>query len=96
MARGSNRAGSAVKDLGCTYEELRAHLEDQFEPGMAWENYGRKGWHIDHVVPLAWFDLTIRDQFLSAVHYTNLQPKWARDNESKGPRLEPPTLGWMR
>jgi hypothetical protein len=35
-------------------------------------------------VPLALFDLTNREQFLKACHYTNLQPMWAKDNISKG------------
>lgn len=64
--------------------ELRAHLETRFLPGMTWENYG--AWHIDHVRPLASFDLTDRAQLLQACHYTNLQPLWARDNRSKGAR----------
>jgi len=77
------KAGSAVKDLGCTIEELKAYLEAKFEPGMDWDNWGRYGWHIDHIRPLASFDLTDREQFLRACHYTNLQPLWAEDNLKK-------------
>jgi len=84
--RGNFKAGSAVKDLGCTIEELKAYLEAKFEPGMDWDNWGRYGWHIDHIQPLASFDLTDREQFLVAFHYTNLQPLWASDNIRKGAR----------
>ena len=76
--------GSAVRDLGCSVEELKRHLEKQFQPKMNWENYGLYGWHIDHIKPLVNFDLTNREQFLEACHYTNLQPLWAEDNLSKG------------
>jgi len=81
---GKFRAGSAVRDLGCTLEELVAHIEAQWTEGMSWETYGQRGWHIDHIKPLASFDLTNRDQFLEAANYTNLQPLWAIDNLKKG------------
>ena len=51
---------------------------------MSWDNYGQ--WHIDHIKPLAEFDLTNRPQFLAACHYTNLQPLWASANHKKGAR----------
>ena len=69
------KAGSAVNDLGCSIEFLKTYLEDKFHPGMTWENYGKKGWHIDHITPLDWFDLTNREQFLTASHHTNLDRK---------------------
>lgn len=77
------KQGSAVKDLGCTIEELRIYIESKFKPGMTWENYGITTWHIDHIIPLANFDLTNREEFLKACHYTNLQPLWAEENWKK-------------
>lgn len=82
--RNDQKTGSAVRDLGCSIGELKIHLEKQFQEGMTWENYGLHGWHIDHIKPLVSFDLTNREQFLKACHYTNLQPLWAKDNLSKG------------
>lgn len=78
------KAGSAVQNLGCSVEYLKAYLEGQFEPGMTWDNWAPDGWHIDHIRPLASFDLTDPEQFKQAVHYTNLQPLWAKDNLKKG------------
>jgi hypothetical protein len=75
------KCGSAIKDLGCSLDQLKYHLEGKFQPGMTWNNYGK--WHIDHIRPLAAFDLRDRSQFLQAVHYLNLQPLWAKDNCSK-------------
>ena len=78
------KSGSAVRDLGCTIDEFKTYLESKFQTGMTWENQGAYGWHIDHIKPLASFDLTDRKQLLIACHYTNLQPLWATDNLIKG------------
>lgn len=78
------KAGSAVRDLGCSLEKLKIHLETQFKNGMSWDNYGINGWHIDHIIPLASFNLSNRSEFLNAFHYTNLQPLWWYDNLKKG------------
>lgn len=77
------KAGHAVKDLGCSITELKIYLESKFQTGMSWENHSQTGWHIDHIKPLSHFDLSDRDQFLQACHYTNLQPLWAKDNLTK-------------
>lgn len=82
--RRRSKRGSAVRLLGCSVVDLISHLERLFQPGMSWQNYGRAGWHIDHIVPLSSFDLTDPDQLAKACHYTNLQPLWAKENLSKG------------
>lgn len=76
------KSGSAINDLGCSIEEFRIYLESKFQPGMTWSNYG-SGWHVDHIRPLANYDLSNREIFLQLVHYTNLQPLWAADNIRK-------------
>jgi hypothetical protein len=80
--RQKHKTGSAVRDLGCSISELERHLESQFTEGMTWGNKGE--WHIDHKIPLASFNLSDREQLLIAVHFTNLQPLWAFENQSKG------------
>jgi hypothetical protein len=82
------KTGSAVGLLGCPVDSLKTHLEASFYPhpvtgaAMTWDNYG--AWHIDHIKPLANFDLTDHADLVVACHYTNLQPLWAEDNLSKG------------
>lgn len=83
--RGQYRTGSAVRDLGCSISELRQHLESQFSAEMNWDNHGTV-WHIDHILPLANYQLTDRGTLRRLVHYTNLQPLLALDNLSKGNR----------
>jgi len=84
---GNFKVGSAVRDLGCSVEQLKQHLESKFLPGMSWDNWAHDGWHIDHIKPLDSFDLTDRNQLLEACHYTNLQPLWAKDNLVKSNKL---------
>lgn len=80
--KNNQKVGSAVKDLGCSILEFKAHLESQFQVNMSWDNYGE--WEIDHKRPLISFDLTDRKQFLEACNYSNLQPLWKQINRSKG------------
>lgn len=85
MMRGKIKSGSAVKDLGCSVEQFKKYLESLFKPGMSWENYGfgKDKWNIDHILPLSKFNLSERDQFLRACHYSNLQPLWHIENIKK-------------
>lgn len=87
VLRAIDQKHSAIYNLGCTVAELRAHLESKFLPGMTWANWCFRGWHIDHIMPLASFDLTDPLEVAKACHYTNLQPLWAVDNLSKGAKI---------
>lgn len=69
--------------LGCSIEFLKVYLENKFKEGMSWENYGRYGWHIDHIKPCSKFDLTQESEQKKCFNYTNLQPLWAVDNLKK-------------
>ena len=84
--KNNQKRGSAISDLGCSLTEFRNYIAGRFLPRMSWDNYGVSGWHLDHIKPLASFDLTQREQFVAACHYTNYQPLWASDNCRKGAR----------
>ncbi len=81
---GELKSTTSLKLLGCTPEDLKIHLESQFKQGMSWNNYGLHGWHIDHRISCAKFDLSKEEEQLKCFHYTNLQPLWAKENWSKG------------
>lgn len=83
----NQKLGSAVKDLGCSVEKFKLWIEMHWSKEMSWDNYGQKGWHIDHITPLCQFDLTDSYQFIKASHFTNLQPLWAEDNYSKNRKI---------
>lgn len=71
--KNNQKKGSAIKDLGCSIEELKNYIENQFKDGMTWENYGVK-WEIDHIKALCLFDLCNKEQFLTACSFKNLKP----------------------
>lgn len=80
--------GELLEHLGCSIEEARMHIENQFQPGMTWENHGLHGWHIDHIRPVASFDLYDIEDRRKCFHYSNLQPLWAADNIAKSDKWE--------
>jgi hypothetical protein len=88
VLNGKSKSKKTMDLIGCSADFLKKHLENQFQPGMSWENYGFYGWHVDHIVPCASFDdLDDPKQQQKCFHYTNLQPLWAKDNISKGAQL---------
>ena len=80
---GNFKSGSAVKELGCSIEEFKLHIESLWIDGMNWDNYGKNGWQIDHIKPLCKINLSDPQEFKAACHYSNLQPLWFKDNLEK-------------
>lgn len=70
-----------------TREEFISHIESLFENGMNWDNHGE--WHIDHVKPIASFDLTNKTELINCWSLSNLQPLWGIDNLIKGKKYYP-------
>lgn len=72
---------------GCSMSDLKEYLENLFIEGMTWEKVGKEI-HIDHIKPCCSFDLTNEEEQKKCFHYSNLQPLWARDNLSKGGKID--------
>ena len=81
--------------LGYTTDDLRQHLESQFEANskpdkekMSWENMGQT-WHIDHIRPCVSFKFANEDGSVNQEaikecwKLDNLQPLYAEDNMAK-------------
>lgn len=74
--------------LGYDPDQLKRRIEEQFVPGMSWENrgVGSGKWQIDHIRPIASFP---SDTPLSVVNsLDNLRPVWQAENASKGSRWD--------
>lgn len=83
---GTSRSKRTEEIIGCTYEQLRNHIESQFESWMTWENKGlyngtfNYGWDIDHIIPLC--SAKSQEEILSLNHYTNLRPLCSHVNRN--------------
>jgi hypothetical protein len=73
--------------LDCTREHLLSWLEFNFEVGMSWDNFAAY-WHIDHVIPVSFFDNTNKDQQRLCFHWSNLRPLQKAANISKSNKID--------
>jgi len=80
------REALAKRVLGCSVDDLKKHLENQFKNGMEWKNYGSL-WNIDHRIPCASFNLLLDDQQKKCFHFSNLQPLFVLDNRLKSDKI---------
>ena len=87
--RGIGKIDRTIKLLGCSIDFFKQYLVSKFLVGMSWDNYGLYGWHIDHIIPCASFDLEKESEQYKCFHYTNLQPLWAKDNLQKSNKILP-------
>lgn len=92
---------SILKYLPYSIEELKQHLEKQFEPWMTWDNHGKYDaktwddnnqntwtWNIDHIIPQARLPYTSMtdDNFTKCWSLDNLRPYSAKQNIIDGNR----------
>jgi hypothetical protein len=92
---GSSKTDSYLKFVDYSIDELRSHLEKQFEPWMDWNNYGKYNartwkdddqstwtWNIDHIIPqseLLYQSMT-DDNFKKCWALSNLRPLSSKQN----------------
>ena len=80
--KGKSRDKGILLLLGCSANDAKLHIESKFKPGMTWDNYGQL-WEIDHIEPLASFDLSDPNQLKKACCYLNLQPLSKEEHKLK-------------
>lgn len=62
--------------LGCSMQKFMKYISERFTEGMSWNNYGKFGWHLDHIKPCNSFNLKDKAQQMECFHYSNMQPLW--------------------
>lgn len=89
ILKGRKAGRSWLSLVGYGADDLVAHIQRQFVPGMTWDNYGSK-WHVDHIRPVSSFDFRAgdHDEIRACWAMTNLRPLWASQNLRKNRRLE--------
>jgi hypothetical protein len=98
---GVSKGGSILNYLPYTIQELKEHLEKQFEPWMTWKNQGRYNvqiwddndqstwtWQLDHIISQANLPYTSMtdDNFQKCWALSNLRPLSAKQNVLDGNR----------
>jgi|WetSurMetagenome_2_1015567.scaffolds.fasta_scaffold562404_1 hypothetical protein len=97
----SKNKKSVLKYLPYSIQELKTHIESQFESWMTWDNYGKYfidtwndndqstwTWQIDHIIPHSTFEYTSMEDntFLKCWSLDNLRPLSAKQNLLDGNR----------
>lgn len=78
---GASKPLATLRLVGCTWQELRNHIESHFVPNMGWHN--RHEWHLDHIYPLCAADLKNPLEAAAVCNWRNLRPAWRIDNLRK-------------
>lgn len=80
LKKGQQKQNAIRAYMGCTPKEMVTHVESQFTDGMNWGNYGVHGWHLDHIIPCARFNLTNEDHCKVCFNWRNIRPLWGKKN----------------
>ena len=68
--------------LGCKKKHIVSWLTYQLNNELTWENYAEY-WHIDHVIPISFFDMEQRREHLICFNWMNLRPLEKSKNIAK-------------
>jgi len=71
--------------IGCSLEFFTNHILSQCPVGVTLENFGRYGYHIDHIIPISL--AKTEEQVMKLCHYSNLRPLFYTDNLKKSNKI---------
>ncbi|MBP7845900.1 MAG: hypothetical protein KA007_00500 [Candidatus Pacebacteria bacterium] len=89
--KNTKKTNKTIIIIGCTFTELKTHLESLFESWMNWENYGSyktngiKTWQIDHIIPIS--SAKNEGDIIKLNHFTNLRPLDSKENLDKSDKI---------
>ena len=85
---GVSKSKKTVKYLGIDREGFKKYIESKMCYGMTWDNYGKGGWVLDHIIPCKMFDLSIEQEADKCFNYMNMRPLWDKENSIKSSRFD--------
>ena len=72
----------SYKDLLCgEIKIIKNYIENNWYKNMNWNNYGKGGWIIHHIIDIEQFNLDLPLEQLKAFSYINLQPMWETEHQ---------------
>jgi|TARA_Y100000310_G_C20381733_1_gene668464 hypothetical protein len=82
-----SKGGKTFEHLPYTPQQLKEHIESQFEDWMTWDNHG--DWHIDHIYPQSKlpYDSLEHPNFQKCWALENLRPLSAKENLKKSNKI---------
>jgi len=86
---GISKSDRTIKYLGCSMKEFIEWLEYRLEESKDF-NFSNHGdlWHLDHVIPIATFDLSIQDNHFIAFNWRNIMPYAGKENMHKKDKID--------
>jgi len=85
--KNNQKAGHTIELLGCSIDQFKIYMQNMFEPGMTWENYGAV-WHIDHIIPCSFFNMSYPEHQIACFNWQNLQPMFGEENLHKSDNMD--------
>lgn len=82
----SGKTTSYQSYIGCDISWLKRWLEYKFDANMNWQNLGTY-WQVDHILPIAKFNLCNEREKYICFHWTNLQPLPSKENREKSDKI---------
>jgi hypothetical protein len=89
----ATKGGRTESLIGCSFDELRRHLESQFINGFSWSN--RSAWDVDHFIPVSAFLLSDPEEQRWAFNWQNMRPMVRLANQQKSDTLPNPLPCWL-
>jgi len=66
---------NSIKYVGCSLDNYKDHIQNQFLPMFTWENHGII-WEIDHIQPCVSFDFSIEENIYKCFNYKNTMSRF--------------------
>lgn len=80
-----NKTRKTEEILGCTLEFFIDYILNKCPEGISLKDFGRYGYHLDHIIPISLAKNT--EEIIKLSHYTNFQPLWWEENLKKSNKI---------